>query len=323
MEFSLHSLHRVDADLETVLKSMREHLNVTDIEKVKQTMLARQNKDVLVGFVEGLLRVVSGSQQMLRSAAEQIDALKSENMQLQNNVIGLQNEVTQKTSDDLQSVTSTVAAEMKTWAGVVAESCRNSVSPLKIKEAVKSAVIEEDRSQNFLVVQILIYIALFLVYGVEENADDDQILKDVLQQIDAKPEVVEHYRIGMLKERRNRPIKVRLKRQGAVRDVLRNAKKLKEAEKLASIFISPDRSEEERLAHKQLIDEMRRMRNEDSTKYFFIRRGAVCSTERKSDSLKQTGSSAEQTDGNSAKSKSSTTGRPGSLHNTYRYHHLS
>ena len=103
------------------------------------------------------------------------------------------------------------------------------------------AVIEEDRSQNFL------------VYGVEENADDDQILKDVLQQIDAKPEVVEHYRIGMLKERRNRPIKVRLKRQGAVGDVLRNAKKLKEDEKLASIFISPDRSEEERLAHKQLI----------------------------------------------------------------------
>ena len=288
------------ADLETVLKSMREHLNVTDIEKVKQTMLARQNKDVLVGFVEGLLRVVSSSQQMLRSAAEQIDALKSENMQLQNNVIGLQNEVTQKTSDDLQSVTSTVAAEMKTWAGVVAESCRNSVTPLQIKEAVKSAVIEEDRSQNFL------------VYGVEENADDDQILKDVLQQIDAKPEVVEHYRIGMLKERRNRPIKVRLKRQGAVGDVLRNAKKLKEDEKLASIFISPDRSEEERLAHKQLIDEMKRMRNEDSTKYFFIRRGAVCSTERKSDSIKQTSSSAEQTDGNSA--KSSTTGRPGSLH---------
>ena len=84
MEFSLHSLHRVDADLETVMKSMRERLNVTDIEKVKQTILARQNKDVLVGFVEGLLRVVSGSQQMLRSAAEQIDALKSENMQLQN-----------------------------------------------------------------------------------------------------------------------------------------------------------------------------------------------------------------------------------------------
>ena len=54
---------------------------------MKQTILARQNKDVLVGFVEGLfmlLRVVSGSQQMLRSAAEQIDALKSENMQLQN-----------------------------------------------------------------------------------------------------------------------------------------------------------------------------------------------------------------------------------------------
>ena len=66
----------------------------------------------------------------------------------------------------------------------------------------------------------------------------------------------------------NRPIKVSLKRRGAVSDVLRNAKKLKEDEKLASIFISPDRSEEERLAHKQLIA---KMRSKDSTKYFFVR----------------------------------------------------
>ena len=298
MEFSLHSLHRVDAELETVVKSMRECLNVTDIGKMKRTMLIKQNKDILVGFVESLSGVIGSSQHMLRSAAEQIDALKSENMNLQNNVICLQNKVVQKTADELHTVKNTVETEMKTWAGVVAESCRNinAVTPLKLKEAVKTAVSEEDRSRNFL------------VYGAEENVDENQILTDIFQQIDTKPEVVEHYRIGTAKAGSNRPIKVKLRRQGAVRDVLTNAKKLKEHDKLASIFISPDRTVEERLAHKQLIDEMKERRDEDRTKYFFIRRGTVCSTERNTDVSKQTVCSAERANSTTSKHVN----RPGS-----------
>ena len=91
---------------------------------------------------------------------------------------------------------------------------------------------------------------------------------------------MEHYRIGTVKDNSNRPIKVKLRRPGAVRDVLINAKKLKGHDKLGSIFISPDRSMEERKAHKQLIDEMKKKRNEDPTKYYFIKKGTVCCAER-------------------------------------------
>ena len=66
-----------------------------------------------------------------------------------------------------------------------------------------------------------------------------RMLTDIFQQIDTKPEVVEHYRIGTAKAGSNRPIKVKRRRQGAVRDVLTNAKKLKGHDDLASIFISP------------------------------------------------------------------------------------
>ena len=160
----------------------------------------------------------------------------------------------------------TVDTEMKTWAGVVAESCSNiTVTPLDLKEAVKTAVSEEDRSRNFI------------VYGAEDKVDEKQMLTAIFHQIDTQPEFVEHYRIGTSQDG---PIKVKLRRPGAVRDVLTNAKKLKGHDTLGSIFISPDRSVEERVAHKQLIEEMKKKREEDPTKYYFIRRGAVCFAER-------------------------------------------
>ena len=125
MDFSLDSLHRTDAELETVLKLMRESLKITDIGKMNRTMLMKQNKEILTAFVESLAGVVSGSQLMLRSAAEKIDGLKSDNLKNQNILISLQDEVIQNKAEQLDSVKNTVESEMKTWAGVVAKSCSN------------------------------------------------------------------------------------------------------------------------------------------------------------------------------------------------------
>ena len=108
------------------------------------------------------------------------------------------------------------------------------------------------------------------------------LLTDIFQHIDTQPEVVEQYRIGTVKAGYNRPIKVKLRRPDEVRDVLIKAKKLKGHDTLGSIFISPDRSLAERAAHKKLIEDMKKRREEDPSKYFFIRRGTVCVTERTS-----------------------------------------
>ena len=160
---------------------------------------------------------------------------------------------------------------MKTWAGVVAASCSNisTVTPKNLKDAVKSAVGEEDRSRNFL------------VYGAEEKeGEEHKLLTDIFRQIDVQPEVVEQYRIGTVKAGSNRPIKVKLRRPDAVREVLPGAKMWKGHTKLGCIFISPDRSLEERAAHKQLIDELKRMRKQVPGMYFFIKRGTVCCEKR-------------------------------------------
>ena len=272
MEFSLHALHRVDAELEQVLKSMRGHLKITDIEKMNRASLMKQNKDILVDFVELLTGVIGNSQCMLKSAAEELDALKNENMKLQNSTVCLQGELLQQKSDDLDSVKSTVETEIKSWAGVVQKSCSSisAVTPFKLKQAVKQAVSEEDRSSNFL------------IFGADEKISDEQLLADIFLQTDTKPEVAEYYRIGAAKDEGNRPIKVKLRKRDAVMDVLLNAKKLKGHASLGSIFISPDRSVEQRVAHSKLIDELKKKRQDDPSRHYYIKRGAICSAERTS-----------------------------------------
>ena len=62
-------------------------------------------------------------------------------------------------------------------------------------------------------------------------------------------------------------------------EVLTSAKKMKGDMKFGSIFLAPDRSLDERVAHKQLIEEMKKKREEEPSRYFFIKQGKVCSVE--------------------------------------------
>ena len=87
MEFSLEALHRMDADLEAVLKS---------IGSLDQVALKGKNKDILVGFVQNLAGTVNKSQSMLKSAAAKIDELKSDTLKNQKSLISLQKELIQK-----------------------------------------------------------------------------------------------------------------------------------------------------------------------------------------------------------------------------------
>ena len=130
MEFSLHSLHQMDDDLEEVLKSFGN---------LNQATLMKQNKDNLVNFVKRLADSMSRSQLLLRSAATTIDELKSNNLKSQSSVISLQQEVIGMKSEKLDAVKSTVQTELKTWASVVKKSCSSlsTIPSTKLKEIVK------------------------------------------------------------------------------------------------------------------------------------------------------------------------------------------
>ena len=60
-----------------------------------------------------------------------------------------------------------------------------------------------------------------------------------------------------------------------MQQVLRNAYKLRTDEEFRNVYVAPDRSKEERLAHNQLVAEMRRLIAEDSSKRYTIRNNRV------------------------------------------------
>ena len=268
MEFSLEALHRMDADLEEVLKNL------------DQTVLMKKNKDVLVGFVQNLAGTVSKSQAMLKAAAAKIDELKSDTLKNQKSLISLQEEVIQKKSEQLKSVETTVKDEIKTWAGVVTKSCSNmsTAIPKKLKEVVRAAVSAEDRSHN---------VVIFGVTEVEDQdkehnaVDDDMCLRKIFDMVGMGSHCfVDHHRAGLKKPGQSRPLIVRMEAQHMVMEALINAKKLKDSHCYRSCYLAPDRSPEQRAAHRQLITEMKKKMGEQPDKYFFIKGGKVCCCER-------------------------------------------
>ena len=129
-----------------------------------------------------------------------------------------------------------------------------------------------------------------MVFGVAEDLidedgderDDDDFVEELFNRIKEKSSIVECHRVGIERPENPRPLKVKLKSSDAVNDVLRKAKDLKHLSDCKYIFISPDRSREERSAHKELVEQMKNKIKEDASKHYFIKNNKVCSVDRSS-----------------------------------------
>ena len=83
-------------------------------------------------------------------------------------------------------------------------------------------------------------------------------------------------RIGEVKAgAKKRPIKVKFRSSTVSRQVLSKAPKLRDSETFYSVCISPDRTPEQRVIHRDLVSELKRRRAEEKDKTHFIRNGRV------------------------------------------------
>ena len=124
-------------------------------------------------------------------------------------------------------------------------------------------------------------------YGdVEMEFDEKALVNDVfgLLNLTEKPAIEKIQRVGEKKSDSNgRPIlKVTLRSAAAVQQVLRKAKTLKST-KISGynfcfdkLYLSPDRSLDERKSRQKLVEEMKGMIAKDSSKRYFIRNDKVC-----------------------------------------------
>ncbi len=85
-------------------------------------------------------------------------------------------------------------------------------------------------------------------------------------------------RIGEPAAGKFRPLRVFTGSETVVFDLLMGAKKLKDTA-WYKVFIQPDRSREERLEHKKLVQILKQKRTEYPGKRFFIKNNKICTSD--------------------------------------------
>ena len=241
---------------------------------------AVQNKSVLSDWLEDACDVMKRQSGMMSKMQEMIELLKTEALADKAAVIRLQSEVIRSKEEQLKSlraavqttVQDTVQTEMRTYGDVLKSSTSPAaISPATFKKVMKDIIKDEDRSKNLM------------VFGLTEE-DGEQLnekICDVFVEIGEKPQLAA-VRIGRRPEGGTgcRPVKVTLTSSTAVQQILTRARLLKQQERLKDVYVSPDRSPEERSARRLLVEERKKKAAEEPERKHFIKGGKVCSVDK-------------------------------------------
>jgi hypothetical protein len=203
----------------------------------------------------------------------QVDYLKREKISDQETIIDLQSKLIDSKNEQLKSVKTTIQTEMKSYANVVEKS--GAISDKKIVTAIeKLSVPKDDRSKNLI------------VFGVEEEQEEavEQRVIDILAHLDEKPRIRECSRVGTPKQGATRPVRFTLSSSDLAHQILRKAAQLRSVDGCKNIYISPDRTFEQRLAHRTLVEELKKKRGAEPEKLHLIRNFKIISVEKEATS---------------------------------------
>lgn len=139
----------------------------------------------------------------------------------QESIIDCKEKQLQKQLQAVQTVVKdTVESQFKSYSDAVQENvmiCQpvSSVTPETLKEGVKSVVQAEDRSKNIM------------IFGLPEDSSKDRNRTggDIFEEIGLKP-AMELSRVGKLKEKTTRPVKVTLSSFSTAYQIFSQARKL-------------------------------------------------------------------------------------------------
>jgi hypothetical protein len=200
-------------------------------------------------------------------------------------VLDTQTQLIEGQKQEISTVKEVVQVEMKTWADVVKKNSYQDKQSTKksVKDAIKAVNEEEERSKNLI------------IYGVKEEEEEEHVegldikidplpglITLISEQTECSDSYVRNiYRIGNKTLGKVRPIKVELESSTDVANFLSNAHKLKTTDKYKSVYLAPDRTLEQRVAHNKLVTQMKELIKRDSTKHYYIRDNKIKSTDKK------------------------------------------
>ena len=256
---------------ETLRKCGKPYGRLRDIAEPKD--LNKMNKPEIVatcGRAFDYLTFLMETVESYKNAATRLQAKLIESQEL---VISAQTELSACKTEQLEtlkkavssSVSDSVKAEFKSYSSVVQNSPQPVISSQALTTVVKNVVAEEDRSRNFL------------IFGLPEEEGEELNVRvsEVLETIGSKPKI-EVQRIGKKKTTGSpRPVKASVSSSLIVGQILGNARNLRHSEKFKTVYLSQDRSLEQRKERKELVQEMKRRALADPNKKFYIRKGQI------------------------------------------------
>ena len=252
MDFCFNDFYQLERKGERILRSVLKIVGSNSLSSLTEQDIRRAYQDGLSNIVLSLVDVAVSSMDVLRSAAVKMEKYKSDQILSQQAVIKLQEELIRKQSSS-ESVDSRLTSEQLKE---------------ELPSVVKSVVRENERQKQVV------------LFGVPEHCDLGRTIDDVLTSAcgQLKPKAKDYSRVGTPKPGTIRPIKVSFKSQEEARITISSAKSLKQSKKYKDVFIAPDRSPEERVQRRKLVQKLREKRQQEPGRRHYISQGKVCST---------------------------------------------
>ena len=265
------------------LPKAMEQVGCTAPVNVTSAACKRATRETLALLFAESYHLVRFQNERMKQLKAELSSTKSQLIENQKWVISLQEQVIDSKEKQLEAVQTAVKTtvedsvkeQFKSYSDAVQENvmvCQPdspSLTPEVLKEVVQAVVQKEDRNRNLM------------VFGLPEEENDNltERVQEVFQHIGFKP-TMEVSRVGRVsKEKKKRPVKVTLSNSSVAYQILSQARKLHKSDTFGSVFIRPDRSQEERAQNKLLVQELIKKRDEEPAKRHFIKGGTIHSVE--------------------------------------------
>lgn len=289
MEFSLSTLHGLEDKIQKLSDSVSEKVKCGNLEKLNRDSIKLKNltKETLAEIVVNMGSVINDCRTVLRSASVKFEELNHDLLASQKKVIQTQKDYIACQSDKIDSVQQTVKSEIKNYSEAVKKHLpvRSAITPAKLKQVVKSAITDDNRLKNIM------------IFGVDEEktfndepVDDAECVTDIFDFIKQgdklKNSVDKIIRVGEKKEAGSpRPLKVCMRNVETAQLAIKHGKLLRQfpvnenegySVDFRRVFISPDRTPEERDARRTLVKEMKDKIKDNPSIRYVIKGGKVC-----------------------------------------------
>ena len=247
---------RRDITKEMLAKKLSSVLNIINRQNEYITHLEKQCQNLKSEVIINQGAVIDLQKELIASKSVQLTDLKT-------TVADMVESVQQEAKSAQQSLTKSFSDALK--SGNVANAS-TVISKDTLKKVAKEIVVEEELSKNIM------------VFGLQEGENEELSSKveQVFQSLGEKP-CFEAARLGKKSNSTVRPVKVNLRSSATVQQILKKSSLLCKIEQFKTVFLSPDRTAEQRAQQKELVQELKQKRTEAGNgKKFFIKGGIIC-----------------------------------------------